>query len=93
MSQVCDITGAKPMHGNNVSHANNKTKRIFSINLHWKKVWVEEISDFIRLRTTSKGLRIIDKIGVIEALSRSTSVRAKTHLARILKTQKSKTEE
>ena len=93
MSQVCDITGAKPMTGNNVSHANNKTKRIFSINLHWKKVWVEEISDFIRLRLTPKGLRIIDKVGVIEALSRSESSRAKTHLSRILKSKNSKPQE
>ncbi len=64
MSRVCQVTGKRPMVGNNVSHANNKTKRRFLPNLHTHRFWVEEEKRFVKLRVSSKGMRIIDKKGI-----------------------------
>ena len=64
MAQVCQITGKRPMVGNNVSHANNKTKRRFMPNLQYRRFFVESENRWIRLRITSAGLRIIDKNGI-----------------------------
>jgi len=64
MSRVCQVTGKKPMSGNNVSHANNKTRRRFLPNLHNKRVWVESEQRYVKLRVSQKGLRIIDKLGI-----------------------------
>ncbi|MCC5885749.1 MAG: 50S ribosomal protein L28 [Gammaproteobacteria bacterium] len=64
MSQVCQVTGKRPTTGNNVSHANNKTRRRFLPNLHAHRFWVEGEKRFVRLRVSSKGLRIIDKHGI-----------------------------
>jgi len=64
MSRVCQVTGKKPQTGNNVSHANNKTKRRFLPNLRYKRIWVESENRWVRLRLTRKGLRIIDKKGI-----------------------------
>jgi len=64
MSKVCMVTGKRPMSGNNVSHANNKTKRRFLPNLHWKRFWIEAEKRFVRLRVSAKGLRTIDKLGI-----------------------------
>ena len=64
MSRMCQVTGKKPMVGNNVSHANNKTKRRFLPNLHTKRFWIEAEKRYIRLTVSSKGLRIIDKKGI-----------------------------
>ncbi len=64
MSRVCQVTGKGPMVGNNVSHANNKTKRRFLPNLHTHRFWVEEEKRFVKLRVSSKGMRIIDKKGI-----------------------------
>ncbi len=64
MSRVCQVTGKHPMAGNNVSHANNKTRRRFLPNLHNKRIWVESEQRFVKLRISSKGLRIIDKLGI-----------------------------
>ncbi len=64
MSRVCQVTGKHPMAGNNVSHANNKTRRRFLPNLHSKRIWVESEQRFVKLRISSKGLRIIDKLGI-----------------------------
>ena len=64
MSKVCQVTGKRPVSGNNVSHAHNKTKRRFVPNLHHKRFWVESESRFVRLRVTAKGMRIIDKKGI-----------------------------
>ena len=64
MSRVCQVTGKRPMVGNNVSHANNKTRRRFQPNLHWHRFWVESENRFVRLRVSPKGMRIIDKKGV-----------------------------
>ncbi|MFK5913318.1 MAG: 50S ribosomal protein L28 [Woeseiaceae bacterium] len=64
MARVCQVTGKRPMSGNNVSHAKNRTRRRFLPNLHSHRFWVESESRFIRLRLTSKGMRIIDKKGI-----------------------------
>jgi len=74
MSRVCQVTGKKPMAGNNVSHAHNKTRRRFLPNLHSKRIWVESEQRHVKLRVSSKGLRIIDKLGIDQIL---TKLRAK----------------
>ncbi|NHZ86309.1 MAG: 50S ribosomal protein L28 [Planctomycetia bacterium] len=62
--RVCDVTGKKPMFGNNVSHAHNKTRRRFNINLQRKRFWLADEKRFITLTVSTKGLRIIDKRGI-----------------------------
>lgn len=69
MARVCQVTGKKPMVGNNVSHANNKTKRRFLPNLHTHRFWVEDEKRFVTLRVSSKGMRIIDKRGIEAVLA------------------------
>lgn len=69
MSRVCQVTGKKPMTGNNVSHAQNKTRRRFEPNLHTHRFWVEAEKRFVKLRVSSKGLRIIDKKGIDQVLT------------------------
>lgn len=64
MSKVCMVTGKRPTTGNNVSHAQNKTKRRFLPNLHNKRFWVETENRYVSLRVSSKGIRIIDKNGI-----------------------------
>ncbi|MBW7924683.1 MAG: 50S ribosomal protein L28 [Burkholderiales bacterium] len=64
MSRVCQITGKAPMVGNNVSHANNKTKRRFLPNLQSRRFWIESENRWIRLRVTNAALRLIDKKGI-----------------------------
>ena len=69
MSRVCDVTGRKPMFGNNVSHAHNKTRRRFLPNLQNKRFWLEKEKRFVRLKVSAKGLRIIDKHGLEKVLA------------------------
>lgn len=69
MSKVCQVTGKGPMTGNNVSHANNKTKRRFLPNLQQHRFWVESEKRFVKLRISAKGMRIIDKKGIDQVLS------------------------
>ncbi|MFM7482159.1 MAG: 50S ribosomal protein L28 [Candidatus Methylopumilus sp.] len=64
MARVCQLTGKKPMSGNNVSHANNKTKRRFLPNLQNRKFWVETENRWISMRVTNAALRTIDKLGI-----------------------------
>ena len=64
MSKVCQVTGKKPMFGNNVSHAKNKTRRKFNVNLQKKKFWVPDENRYITLRLSMHGLRIINKKGI-----------------------------
>lgn len=64
MSRVCQVTGKRPVAGNNVSHAHNKTRRRFLPNLHSHRFWVDSEQRFVRLRVSAKGLRIIDKQGI-----------------------------
>jgi large subunit ribosomal protein L28 len=69
MARVCQVTGKKPMVGNNVSHANNKTKRRFLPNLQSRRFWVESENRFIRIRLTTAGIRLIDKNGIDAVLA------------------------
>ena len=69
MSRVCLVTGKRPISGNNVSHSNRKTKRRFLPNLHYHRFWVESEKRWVRLRVSTKGMRIIDKKGIDEVLS------------------------
>ncbi len=64
MSRVCQVTGKRPLVGNNVSHANNKTKRRFSPNLQEKRFWLESEQRYVKLRISAKGMRIVDKHGI-----------------------------
>lgn len=69
MSRVCMVTGKRPVTGNNVSHSHRKTRRRFLPNLHWHRFWVESENRFVRLRVSSKGMRIIDKKGIDAVLA------------------------
>ncbi|PSJ16321.1 50S ribosomal protein L28 [Nitrosomonas supralitoralis] len=73
MARVCEVTGKKPMSGNNVSHANNKTKRRFLPNLQHRKFWVESENRWIKLRLTNAALRTIDKNGIDSVLVKMRS--------------------
>lgn len=69
MSKVCQVTGKRPMVGNNVSHAHNKTRRRFEPNLHTHRFWVEAENRFVKLRVSAKGMRVIDKKGIDQVLA------------------------
>ena len=69
MSRVCQITGKRPATGNNVSHANNKTRRRFLPNLKYHRFWVESEKRWVRLRVSTQGMRIIDKLGIDQVLA------------------------
>ena len=69
MSRVCQVTGKRPMAGNNVSHAHNKTKRRFLPNLHSRRFWVESENRWVRMLVSKKGVRIIDKKGIETVLA------------------------
>ena len=64
MSRVCQITGKRPMSGNNVSHAHNKTRRRFLPNVHSHRIWLDSEQRYVKLKVSQKGLRIIDKHGI-----------------------------
>ncbi|VAW44764.1 LSU ribosomal protein L28p @ LSU ribosomal protein L28p, zinc-independent [hydrothermal vent metagenome] len=64
MSKVCQVTGKRPVVGNNVSHSNRKTRRRFLPNLHSHRFWVEAENRFVKLRVTAAAMRIIDKKGI-----------------------------
>lgn len=70
MSRVCQVTGKRPVVGNNVSHANNKTKRRFLPNIQEHKFWLESEKRFVKLKVSTKGMRIIDKLGIEKVLER-----------------------
>jgi large subunit ribosomal protein L28 len=74
MSQVCQVTGKRPMAGNNVSHAHNKTRRRFLPNLHIRRFWIESEGRWVKLKVSRQGLRIIDKKGIEQVLK---DIRAK----------------
>ena len=69
MARVCQVTGKKPMSGNNVSRANNKTKRRFLPNLQNRRFFVESENRWVSLRLTNAGLRTIDKLGIESVLA------------------------
>lgn len=68
MARVCEVTGKRPVTGNNVSHAKNRTRRRFLPNLHNHRFWIESEKRFVSLRVSSKGMRIIDKKGIEQVL-------------------------
>jgi len=68
MARVCQVTGKRPVTGNNVSHAKNRTRRRFLPNLHHHRFWVESEKRFVTLRVSGKGMRIIDKKGIEQVL-------------------------
>ncbi|HIF19435.1 MAG TPA: 50S ribosomal protein L28 [Gammaproteobacteria bacterium] len=69
MAKVCEVTGKRTTSGNNVSHANNRTRRKFFPNLHTHRIWVESQNKYIKLRLSKKGLRTIDKLGIDHVLA------------------------
>jgi large subunit ribosomal protein L28 len=69
MANVCILTGKKPITGNNVSHANNRTRRRFCPNIHSHRFWVESENRFVKLKVSTKGMRTIDKNGIDAVLS------------------------
>jgi len=69
MARECQVTGKRTTFGNNVSHAKNRTRRTFVPNLHYRKFWVESESRWVKLRISTKGVRIIDKKGIDTVLA------------------------
>lgn len=69
MARRCIVTGKGPMSGNNVSHANNKTKRRFLPNLQYRRFWLETENRWVRLRISNAALRLIDKVGIDKVVS------------------------
>jgi large subunit ribosomal protein L28 len=69
MARVCQVTGKGVMSGNNVSHANNKTKRRWLPNLHERRFWVPSEKRWVKLRVSSQALRTIDKNGIESVLA------------------------
>lgn len=82
MSKICQVTGKRPTTGNNVSHANNKTKRRFLPNIQEHRYWLESEERFITLKVSTKGMRTIDKLGIEVVLER---IRARQKQARCKK--------
>ena len=70
MSRICDVTGRKPMYGNNVSHAHNKSRRRFDINLQKKRFWLSDENLWITLNVSTQGIRLIDKIGIRKVVNK-----------------------
>lgn len=68
MSKLCQITGKKVMVGNNVSHSNTKTKRVFEPNLFTKKFFIPEEDRWVKIKVSAAGIRLINKKGLIAAL-------------------------
>ena len=68
MSKICQVTGKRPVTGNNVSHAKNHTKRRFLPNLHTHRFWVASENRFVKLKISAKGMRMIDKLGIDQVL-------------------------
>jgi len=70
MSQICQVTGKRHLIGHKVSHANNKTKRRFNINIHKKRFWVESMGHWVTLFVSASGMRVIDKLGIEQVLQK-----------------------
>lgn len=69
MAKVCQVTGKKPISGNRVSHANNKTRRRFEPNLHEQRFWVPSENKFVKLKVSAKGMKTIDKVGIEKVIA------------------------
>jgi len=77
MSKICQVTGKRALKGNNVSHAKNRTKRVFKPNIHKHKFWIESEKRFITLNVSAKGMRIIDKKGIDKVVEEIKAKRSK----------------
>lgn len=64
MSRVCQVTGKRPAFGNNVSHSHRRTRRRFDVNLQTKRYWLESESRWVRLRVSTKGMKVVDRRGI-----------------------------
>lgn len=69
MSKVCELTGKKPLSGNHVSHAHNKTKRKQLPNLRKKRIWIEEENKFVTLKISTSALKTLKKKGYAKMIS------------------------
>lgn len=90
MTRQCDITGKKVMTGNNVSHANNKSRRTFAVNLQEATFLSESLGGKVRLRVSIAGLRTVEKNGGIDAFLKTTPHRKLTESVSRLKRQMEK---
>ncbi len=70
MSRICQLTGKRPISGNNVSHSNRKTKRRFLPNLQKKRFFIPETNEWVSLKVSSKALRNINKLGIFAYLKK-----------------------
>ena len=70
---MCDVTGKRPMYGNKVSHANNKSRRRFNINLQKKRFWLPDEQRYVTLNVSTQGMRLIDKKGITKVLKEMRS--------------------
>jgi len=75
MAKVCPITGVRPISGNNISHAHNKTRRRWEPNLQLKRIWSPTENKFVRMRLSARGLRTIQKLGLDAALRKAAKRR------------------
>lgn len=73
MTRECEVTGKRPVAGNNVSHANNRTRRRFLPNLHNRRFWVESENRWVSMRISSAALRTIDKLGIDAVIAKMRS--------------------
>ena len=73
MTRECEVTGKRPVSGNNVSHANNRTRRRFLPNLHNRRIWVETENRWVSMRISSAALRTIDKLGIDAVIAKMRS--------------------
>ncbi|HIA91481.1 MAG TPA: 50S ribosomal protein L28 [Candidatus Marinimicrobia bacterium] len=73
MSRMCDVTGKRPMYGNKVSHAHNKSRRRFNINLQKKRFWLPDEKRYVTLNVSTQGMRLIDKKGITKVLKEMRS--------------------
>ncbi len=70
MSKVCQLTGKRPVSGNNVSFSNRKTKRRFLPNLHKKRYYIPELDKWVTLKLSANAMRTINKLGIYEYLTK-----------------------
>ena len=69
MSRVCQVTGKKAQVGNNVSHANNRSRRRFEVNLQNKRYWYEEENRWVRLKISAHGMKVINRRGLARVIA------------------------
>jgi len=69
MSRICQVTGKRPSVGNNVSHAKNRTKRRFLPNLQMRRFWVQSEKRWVKLKVSTRGIKVIDKVGIERVLA------------------------